>query len=70
MTGKHQTANGKLPTSKTTITNSNFSNQSETLVFFFSFDLTEAGPKTSNWIKLPGKQIEIPNQEEHWSNQK
>ena len=36
----------------------------------FSFNLTKAGFKTSDLIKLPGKQIERPNQEEDWSNQR
>ena len=36
----------------------------------FDFDLTKSGPKTSNWIKLPGKQLERPNQENDWSNQR
>ena len=47
-----------------TIAKSNFSDQSEPLL------LTKAGPKTSNWIKSAGKQIERPNQEEDWSNQR
>ena len=41
--GKHQTANGKHPTSKMTIANSNYSDQSETLLSSFSFDLGNQG---------------------------
>ena len=70
VSNKQQTANGKHSTSKTAIANSNSSYQSKTLFSCFSFDLTKAVPKTSSWIKLPDKQLERPNQEEDWSNQR
>ena len=70
---KHQVPNTKhqTPNSKQQTTNGNSKPQFR---FCFSFDTTKAGPKTSNWIKLSGKQIERPNQEleklnQRWNNQ-
>ena len=60
---KHQTENITLRTTILVINQKHFCS-------CLSFDLTKAGPKTSNWIKLPGKQIERPNQGEDWSNQR
>ena len=71
---KHQISNGKHQTNikrQTSIphqtTNGNSKPQFRSC---FSFDTTKAGPKTSNWIKLPGKQNERPNQELEKSNQR
>ena len=77
---KHQTSNTKhqipntkhqTPNTKHQTTNGNSKPQFRSC---FSFDTTKAGSKTSNWIKLSGKQIERPNQEleklnQRWNNQ-